>query len=354
MAKSLFIDIGEKEVRTYLFDSKGNSYEIKETRKYPLSDNFDFSPDPAKDDIENAYVSLPKNSLNFRVIDLPFSDKNRIREILPFELDGMILGGPDKVVFDDIIVGTSENKHQVLAVYTGKSFIQEILAKLRSNKIDPVFITSLELRSRLADFTLPGLLSPIVLDDKERIALAIEEIKKPSINLRSGEFLYTRDINKARKSLRITAVFMLLLAIVLSVDLLLKILSTRSEIASLKNEIRKNYQEIFPGEKNIMNELYQLKSHMKGLKTKEDIFVGIHPLDSILKISQIELHGILFHEITAEKEKITMKGEALSLSEIQQVKGKLERLFDEVTISDSKSSAQGKMLFTITAREKRA
>ena len=65
-------------------------------------------------------MSLPLSSLNFRVIDLPFSDKDRIREILPFELDGMILGGAEKVVFDDIIVGTSDNKYQVLAVYTGE------------------------------------------------------------------------------------------------------------------------------------------------------------------------------------------------------------------------------------------
>jgi hypothetical protein len=49
-----------------------------------------------------------------------------------------------------------------------------------------------------------------------------------------------------------------------------------------------------------------------------------------------------------------LKGETASLSEVQQVKGKLDNIFDEVNISDSKSSAQGRMLFTITAKEKRS
>ena len=79
----------------------------------------------------------------------------------------------------------------------------------------------------MQDFTLPGLLSPIALDDKDRIALAIEEIKTPTINLRRDEFSYTRDIKKTRKSLRVTAVLVILLAIVLSADLVLKIVSAR-------------------------------------------------------------------------------------------------------------------------------
>jgi type II secretory pathway component PulL len=353
MAKSLFIDIGEKEVSTYLFDFRGSKYEMKEIKKYPLSEKFDFSPDALPGDIENAYLSLPLSSLNFRVIDLPFSDKERIREILPFELDGMILGGSDRVVFDDIIVGTSDNKQQVLAVYTEKNNIKEVLDKLKAYRIDPVFITCLELRNRLSDFSLPKLLSPVLLNEKERIALSIEEMKKPAINLRRGEFVYTRDIDKTKKSLRVTAVLAILIMLVLSAGVLLKILSARSEIAFVKNDIRKNYQEIFPGEKNIMNELYQLKSRMKEMKGREDIFLGIYPLKLLLNLSQIDKQGIVFHEIAADKVNITMKGEAPSLSEVQKVKDKLESLFDEVTISDSKSSAQDRILFTITAKEKR-
>lgn len=353
MSKALFIDIQDKEISTYTFDLKKGRYELKDTRKYPVSDKYNFSFDVVKENIEDAYLSLPLSSLNFRVIDLPFSDKDRIREVLPFELDGMILGGSEKVVFDDIIVGKSDNTYQVLAVFLDKKNIREILEKLKSQNIDPVFITSLELRTLVKDFNLTKLLSPILLEDKERITLAVEEMNAPTINLRRNEFSYTRDRDKTRKSLRVTAVLLILIAFVLSADLLFKIVSTRQEIASLKNEIRKQYQDIFPNEKNIMNELYQLKAHMKELRTKEEVYIGVNPLDVFLKLSQVDKQGIVFNEVTVDRGNLVMKGESPSLSDIQQLKDKLVHLFDEATIADSKSSAQGKMLFTITAKEKK-
>lgn len=353
MGKSIFIDIKENGLDTYIFEVKQGRYEIRDSKKYPVTGKYGFSIDRAGEDIENAYLSLPLSSLNFRVIDLPFSDKDKIREVLPFELDGMILGGSDKVVFDDIIVGRSNDKNQVLAVYVEKTVLNNILGKLKSYNIDPEFIMSIELKNMLKDFSLAKLLTPAGLEDKDRIAVAFEEIKTPTINLRREEFSYTRDIERTKKSLRITAILVILLALVLSSDLLLKIISTRQDIASLKNDMRKKYQEIFPGEKNILNEIYQLKSHMKELKNKEDVFIGINPLNLLLNLSKIDKQGVVVNEVIADRGKLTLKGEAPSLSDIQKIKGKLESLFDEVTISDSKTSTQGNMLFAITAKEKR-
>jgi type II secretory pathway component PulL len=352
MRKSLFIDIKEGELNTYLFEIKQNKFEIKENKKYPIPDKYDFSLDGMIEDIENTYLSLPISSLNFRVIDLPFTDKDKIREVLPFELDGMILSGSDEVIFDDVILSTSGDTYRVLAVYVEKPVMKNILEKLKSYHIDPVFVTSIELKNMLKDFSLAKLLAPAELGDGDRVALAVEEMKTPTINLRRNEFLYTRDIKKIKKSLRVTAVLLISLMLVLSTDILVKILSTRHEITSLKNDMRKTYQEIFPEEKNIMNELYQLKAHMKELKNKERVFIGVNPLNLILKLSQIDRQGVVFNEVVAEREKFTLRGEAPSLSDIQKIKVELERLFDEVNISDSKASAQGQMLFTITAKER--
>jgi hypothetical protein len=102
-----------------------------------------------------------------------------------------------------------------------------------------------------------------------------------------------------------------------------------------------------------MNEIYQLKSHMKELKGKEDVFIGVDPLDLLSKLSQGDRQGIVINEVTADKTNITIRGEAQSLSDIQLLQNKLKNAFDEVNISDSRASAQGRMMFTITAREKR-
>ena len=353
MGRSVFIDLREEELSTYIFGARKGEYETEETGKYPVSDRFDFSIEKPAEEPENVYLSLPVSFLNFRLIDLPFSDKDRVREVLPFELDGIILGGTDRVLFDCVVLGSSDDKYQVLAVYIDKDSIRKILTKLKSFGLDPVFVSSIELRNILRDFMPSRLLSPEVIEEKDRISLAVEEMKSPTINLRRAEFSYTRDTEKTKKSLRFTAALLICLAAVLLAGFLADTISTRYQIASLRNEMRKDYQALFPGEKNIMNELLQLKSHMKELKGKEDLLIGVDPLDTLLKLSRVEKDGVVFNEINTDRGNISMKGEARSLGEIQQLKDRLDGVFGGVEISDSKSSAEGKMLFTITAREKR-
>ena len=158
MAKALFIDITDKELNTYIFDVGQGRYELKENRKYHLAEKYDFPAEAIAGGFDNVYLSLPACMLNFRVLDTPFSDRERIREVLPFELDGIILGGTDKALFDDIIVGRTESKHQALAVYIEKSVVRNMLAKLNSCGADPVFITSLELGKIVKDFSPEKLL----------------------------------------------------------------------------------------------------------------------------------------------------------------------------------------------------
>jgi type II secretory pathway component PulL len=353
MGRVLFIDIKEKELTAHVFHCKGNTCEVKETRSFPITGQYDFSFEMETGQIESASVSLPATWFNFRIIELPFSDKDKIRETLPFELDGVILGGSKAVIFDDVIVGKSDNAVQVLAVYIEKDLLKKVLDALRTHGIDPVHVTCLELRKKLTDFTLPELLTPVLLEEKERIALAGEEIKKPTVNVRRGEFAFTRDIERTRKSLRVTAVLLVFIALVLSADVLLKIAALRQENAAVKNEMRKQYMEMFPGEKNIVNELYQLKSHLKELQEKEEVFIGVDTLGLLLDLSQFEREGVVLNEIMEDKNAITLKGEAVSLSLIQQFKQKLDSLYNDVTIADSKSSARGNMIFTVTAKGKK-
>ena len=354
MTRALFIDITDKEINTYIFDVGQGRYELKENRKYTPAEKYDFPAEAIDGGFDNIYLSLPASLLNFRVLDTPFSDRERIREVLPFELDGVILGGTDKALFDDIIVGRTESKYQALAVYIEKSVVRDMLAKLNSCGADPVFITSLEVGKIVKDFSPEKLLSPLDLDDNERVALAQEEMRSPTINLRREEFAYTRDIEKTKRYFKTTAVLVTLIAFVVSAGLLFQIMTTKNEIAALKNDMRKKYQDLFPQEKNIMNEGYQLKAHMKELSGKEEIFIGVSPLDVLWKLSQIGKTSAVFYETSADRGNLILKGEAASLSDVQKVKDEIGKFFDDANISDSKTSLQGKILFTITAKEKRA
>lgn len=354
MATALFLDIRDSEIETYLFDSGRGGYTLKESKVYPRSGSHDFPIDPVPGAVENTYVSLPLSNLDFRVMDLPFGEREKVRDVLPFELDNIILEGSENVVFDCIPLTDSGNTSQVLAVYVSKKIIRGLLEKLKTYNADPVCITSLDLRKVIRDFSPERLLAPGELDGEERISVALEEMKSPVLNLRRDEFAYTRETEKTRRSLRLTALLAMVVVMFFAADILLNIVSVRSEIAAVKNAIRKEYQEVFPGEKNIVNELHQMKSHMKELKNDEEIFLGISPLAAILAISEIDRQDVVFHEMTMDRENLILKGEAPTLGEVQKMKDRLEPVFDGVALSDSKSSAAGGMLFTITARERKS
>jgi type II secretory pathway component PulL len=264
------------------------------------------------------------------------------------------LGGPETVIFDAVIVGRTDSAHQVLAAYIEKNRLRTILDKFKVHGIDPVCITSLELRNALEGFSLSKLVPSLSIADDKRIALAIEEIKKPTVNFRRDEFSYTRDVERTTKSLKVTAVLCTLIILVMGADVLYRILSSKQEIVFLRSEIRKSYRELFPEEKNVMNELHQLKAHVRELQGREGIFVGIKPLNVFSELARIDREGARFHEMSIEKEKLFFRGEAGSLSAVQQLRDKMRAYFDEVDISDSKASAQGKALFTITAKERRS
>ena len=120
----------------------------------------------------------------------------------------------------------------------------------------------------------------------------------------------------------------------------------------LRNEMRKTYQQVFPEEKTIVKELHQFKAHMKELRDREEYFLGAKPLDILLQLSRIDRQQAVFDELQVDRDTLLMKGHAPSLSTIQELKESLEQSFSEVKIADSKASADGSMLFTITARER--
>ncbi len=356
-----FIDI-TKEPKLYIIERKAGNFEIKETKQFSCTKDYDISISGLPDDIDEFYVSLPVTALNFRLMELPFSDKGKMLSVLPFELEGIIFnppsppfskGGMGGFVLDGIILGGNEGKSRVLAVYIEKTVLSKIIEKLKAFNIDPRVVTSIELNKAVKDFHPEKLLDSVDMSQGERVKTAIEEIRHSLINLRRGELSYTKDAERTKKSLRWTAILGIAAVVLFLSSITLKIVSARKETTAIQGDMRKIYSEIFPGDKLITAGLYQFKSRMKELKDKEGQLVGISPLSLLLNLSNINKGSVTFDEITIDKERVMLRGEAAVFGDIQQIKDALSNVLNEVNISDSKTSAQGRVLFTITAREKK-
>jgi type II secretory pathway component PulL len=281
----------------------------------------------------------------------------KIRQLIPFELEGLILGGSGHVISDVYMLGENDGKYRVLVVYILKDILRRLLDRLRQAGLDPRVITSIELSHILgirSALNIPDLLvTPAALTAEERISAAVKEIQAPLINLRKDEFAYTADTEKTKKSLRVTALLAVLLLLVFFLDRSMVIISLQREDRALRDEIRKTYSGLFPNERQISNELYQLKAHIKELREKESSFVGVSPLQLLLDLTSISKPGFSLTEITQDRDLIILKGECPSLSDAQKIKGALEGFLREVTISDTTPSSQNRTIFTITAKGKK-
>jgi type II secretory pathway component PulL len=357
MKKSLFIDLRENEAFIYEIEKAGDTFSVKDTVSVSLNNGAVAGIDRTYEGIKETYLSLPLSLLNFRIIELPFSDREKIRELLSFEMDSLVLGGSENAVFDCTFLGKNNGKSRVLVVYIAKDRLRALLDSLAPLKLDPKAITSVDLASVLTSSGSEKEIANLLIDPNPisgdaRVNLAYQQIREPVINLRSGEFAYTADTERKNRSLRIASVVCVLALVLFLADMALRIISSNREMASIKAEMRRTYSSLFPEEKKITDELYQLKAHVKELKTKEDIFVGVSPLQFLLKLSNMIQAGIVFSEITMEKERIILKGECPSLSEVEQIKKKLGEFLYDVTVTDVKPSSREKTVFTITAKER--
>jgi len=135
MGVILFFDLKDQPM-LYTFEKGRGTYIKKEVLSVSVSAEYELGLERKPDDIEASYVSVPLNMLSFRTIELPFSDMKRVREVLPFELDNLILGGSGGIVFDARIIKEQEGTFKFLVVCMMKDSLRKLLDGFRRQHID--------------------------------------------------------------------------------------------------------------------------------------------------------------------------------------------------------------------------
>ena len=333
------------DILIYLFTRDGEEYRFEKTLEY--------ASHPETADIGEFYLSIPIEILNFRILKLPFTDKEKLQKVIPFELDNMITGGSASVVFDAIILERDEESAEILVAYVERKTLENLLTKLARRNMDPRIVTSLDLRSVVGagkEGITGRLLNPEKLEAADRIDAAKEELSAYTLNLRTGPFVYTRDTEKMWKHLKINAVIGIVLALVIHADLIFRTISTGREVSVIKREMRAAYAGLFPGEKKIADELYQMKSHIKDMKKNGDLLLGVNPLQFLMDLSMKKSGDVAYNEIDLEKGLIKLKAEAVSMKAIDQAKVRLSEYLSDVSVSEVKPAANGKIFFTVVTK----
>jgi type II secretory pathway component PulL len=347
-----FIDWTENILNLFVFKKKGGKFSLSDSLSFPLEEGLNESllSRLLKTGVDRFYLSVPVSLLSLREITFPFSDRDKIKEALPYELEGILLGSAGDYTFDHLVLNSSGDGSRTLAACMEKTKLKDIVARFTSAGLDPTLITCLDLR--IFGNTMEMLLEQTEVEKDLRIEAARGELTHPSLNLRQGELAFTGDIDKTRKSLRLSGMLVLLLILVLGSYTSARYLFLKKENSLLSDKVNMIYRRTFPEDTRIIDAPRQFQGKMNVLNRKKDILVGTPVLDILLNITEIKNESIILIEFKTEQETISMKGTASVFEDVDTFKKALSLSFSDVRVTDSTSSPDKKVSFSITMKDR--
>lgn len=176
-----------------------------------------------------------------------------------------------------------------------------------------------------------------------------------ALDLRRGEFEYTKEKSAARKKLRATLFLCALISILGMSDLYIRYLAASDELASYRSALRSAYLGLFPGEGGASDELYQMEVKMKLIDGEARVLGGVRPAEVMRRLAATAPKGagIVINELHVGEDRISAKGEAASFEAANGLKDALSRngAFREVLLADLKARAGGGAIFTLSMKE---
>lgn len=138
--KGVAIDVGFRQLELLSFFEEKLPQEVKtETIQKTLQSlfvqNYILPSFKIVSAVNGTYVSS-------RFITLPFSDKTKVAQTLPFELEEHIPFGLDQIIFDHHIVLSEDKSSKVLVLFTPKEVIQKHLSLFEGLDMSPEILTS--------------------------------------------------------------------------------------------------------------------------------------------------------------------------------------------------------------------
>ncbi len=143
MAKfHLIIDIGKDSIQAGVFSTKKAQVKriftqhIDGDLKEALFSILQDMDNEGYKDLSWIAVGLPADSITIRIMTLPFSDKKRVEEIIPFEVEDTLIKGASEMLTGAIPLADGKT----MAVVIEKDILRWYLDIFEELKIDPVWI----------------------------------------------------------------------------------------------------------------------------------------------------------------------------------------------------------------------
>ncbi len=87
----------------------------------------------------NVVVSVPVDHVIFRTLQVPFNDRKKIRQILPFELEPVLAQTIENLVID-FLPGRNGTEHEILTLAMDQQVLNDYMSSLEAARIHPQLV----------------------------------------------------------------------------------------------------------------------------------------------------------------------------------------------------------------------
>jgi general secretion pathway protein L len=141
---TLALDVGPRTLRVALVERSLRSQRVLGLYAHPRGSGGDLAADLRALAVQHGIAwdevvsVLPGDAVTHRILELPFSDRKRLEQTVPFELESHLPFELDETVIDFQVLHTNaDGTSHVLAVSAPKTVVREHLATLAAAGIDP-------------------------------------------------------------------------------------------------------------------------------------------------------------------------------------------------------------------------
>ncbi len=320
-------------VKVTLFERSEHGWEEKQTQESALED---VTP---LEGVNDYVLILNDEAVHMRYLELPFTEEDKLREVVPYELMELTTYPPEDIVFSALPV---QAKGLVLVGYTERQPLEDLLNTLQRQGIEVQRVTALEFYQELA--RAEG--RSIAREDRQD--LIKEELLDGRIDFLRGTIGYERRLLQFRALFNATLRLAIVLALALASVLALKWYPLKVRAGQLSEIKKEIFTKIKPGAKAVAP-VYQLKAEIRHMKETLQSLSSVEVLEDLTRLSEVWPEALKAEEIEIKPEGILIKGYAEGLSQIETLKAHLEKGFPEVSVIESEKAGQ-LMRYTIEVK----
>jgi|GEM_PF-4497947 hypothetical protein len=302
-------------------------------------------------DVKEFILNLPSWMLSFRILKLPFKDKDKIDRVVPFELSGFTLLKPEEFVFQARVLQKDEMSEDsaVLVGFLKKEDLLQKVQWLKQRGIEVSRVTSLVFRYLSENPDKMPLSEGKVLEE-ERKRLMMKEMKEGDIDFLAASVGMQQKRESLLKFMARALILVFLVLFFIGINLFILYYKESRYRDSLNSHITKTYKELMPSSK-VVAPLYQMKATLKQMRETLRTIDSPDTLDILLKLSKNWTDTVKVNSIEIKPERTIIKGETRELKDLEDLKSLLQKGFPSVRVMETEKGVNELFRFTMEIKE---